>query len=485
MTKLTQNLNLTNTLSGQTEQFSPLNNTQVLMYVCGITPYDYAHIGHGRCYVTFDLLLRLLKLLNYKVTYCRNFTDIDDKLLNRAIKEFGDQMRYPEIAQRYIQAYQQDMQNLNCLAPDIEPLVTQTIPEIISLITKLINNQKAYVIDGDVYYAVDQFPDYGKLSKRNLADLQAGARVEIDTRKRNPLDFALWKSEPENNFWLSPWGWGRPGWHIECSAMAAKHLGAQIDIHGGGMDLIFPHHENEIAQSEGVFPAPFAKYWVHNAFVRINKEKMSKSLDNFFTLQDIFKQFDPMVLRYHFVKHNYSAPLDFSFADLEIDRKTYQKLCKTFAQIETNFLNQEITTQTNNNNNNSSSSAINTLDNKKFNTVQAHNLDLTEISQSPIAQKMLDFLCQDLNTSGLFGVLYENLETLRTDLVQFVCVKQILQNILGLTLAPLVEPEILITPEIQALIDQRILARQNKNWVEADRLRDQLMTLGIELQDKN
>lgn len=463
MTKLTQNLNLTNTLSGQTEQFSPRNSPQVLMYVCGITPYDYAHIGHGRCYVTFDLLLRLLRLLNYQVTYCRNFTDIDDKLLNRAIKEFGDQMRYPEIAQRYMQAYQQDMQNLNCLAPDIEPLVTQTIPEIINLITQLIKHQKAYVINGDVYYAVDQFPAYGKLSKRNLADLQAGARVEIDTRKRNPLDFALWKSEPENSFWPSPWGWGRPGWHIECSAMAAKHLGAQIDIHGGGMDLIFPHHENEIAQSEGVFPAPFAKYWVHNAFVRINKEKMSKSLDNFFTLQDIFKQFDPMVLRYHFVKHNYLAPLDFSFTDLEIDRKTYQRLCKTFTQIETNFIKQ---------------------DHHKFNTLQAQNLDLAEIKQSPIAQKMLDFLCQDLNTSGLFGVLYENLDTLKTDLAQFVCVKKILQNILGLTLVPLIAPEVVITPEIQALIEQRELARQNKNWAEADRLRDQLVALGVELQDK-
>lgn len=463
MTELTQNLNLTNTLSGQIEQFSPQINSQVLLYVCGITPYDYAHIGHGRCYVTFDLLFRLLKLLNYKVTYCRNFTDIDDKLLNRAIKEFGDQMRYPEIAQRYIQAYQQDMQKLNCLKPDIEPLVTQTIPEIISLITKLINNQKAYIVDGNVYYAVDQFPTYGKLSKRNLADLQAGARVEIDQRKRNPLDFALWKSEPENSFWSSPWGWGRPGWHIECSAMAAKHLGKQIDIHGGGMDLIFPHHENEIAQSEGVFPAPFAKYWVHNAFVRINKEKMSKSLDNFFTLQDIFKQFDPMVLRYHFIKHNYSAPLDFSFTDLEIDRKTYQKLCKTFAQIENNFINQ---------------------DHNKFSTLQAHNLDLVEISKSPVAQKMLDFLCQDLNTSGVFGVLYENLDILKTDLAQFICVKKILQNILGLTLVPLLEPEIIITSDIQELINQRILARQNKNWAEADRLRDQLIALGVELQDK-
>ncbi len=458
----TQNLSLTNTLSGQTEQFIPQNNQAVRMYVCGITPYDYAHIGHGRCYVTFDLLLRLLRLLNYQVTYCRNFTDIDDKLLNRAIKEFDDQMRYPEIAQRYMHAYQQDMQNLNCLSPDFEPLVTQTIPEIITLITKLIANHKAYVVDGDVYYAVDQFPDYGKLSKRNLADLQAGARVEIDQRKRNPLDFALWKSEPEHSFWASPWGWGRPGWHIECSAMAAKHLGEQIDIHGGGMDLIFPHHENEIAQSEGVFPAPFAKYWVHNAFVRINKEKMSKSLDNFFTLQDIFKQFDPMVLRYHFVKHNYSAPLDFSFADLEIDRKTYQKLCKTFSQIEANFINQD-----------------NNID-----TLQTQSLDLTEISKSPIAQKMLDFLCQDLNTSGLFGVLYESLDILRTDLTQFVCVKKILQNILGLTLMPLIEPEILITPEIQTLIDQRIIARENKNWVEADRLRNQLITLGVELQDK-
>lgn len=457
MSKLT----LTNTLSGQPEPFQPLNDQQVRLYVCGITPYDYAHIGHGRCYVTFDLLLRLLRFLGYQVTYCRNFTDIDDKTLKRAATELGDQNRYAEISQKYIRAYHQDMQQLNCLAPDFEPLVTGTIPEIVDFIAGLVAKNKAYIVDGDVYFAVDQFPTYGKLSKRNLAELQVGARVEVDQRKRNPLDFALWKTEPTGQFWPSPWGWGRPGWHIECSAMAAKHLGQQIDIHGGGMDLIFPHHENEIAQSEALHGTQFAKFWLHNAFVQINQEKMSKSLGNFFTLQDVFQQFDPMVVRYHFIKHHYRAPLDFSFDELEVDRKTYQKLCKTFAQTAQELVQQD----------------------QSLAQYQALQLTPELVARAPIAQKMIACLCQDLNTSALFGVLYENLSQLKQDAQQFFVVRAILQQLLGLTLVPLAEPQVALTPEIEQLITARKLARQNKNWAEADRLRDQLVALGVSLQD--
>jgi len=306
-------LEVTNTLSGKKEQFIPINPPQVKMYVCGITPYDYAHIGHGRVYVTFDILFRLLTYLDYKVTYCRNFTDIDDKLLNRAQNELNDKMRYQEIADRYINSFHEDMKLLNCLPPDFEPKVTQTIPEIINFIQGLMDKGFAYRTNGDIYYDVCKLPDYGKLSKRHLEDLKCGARVEIDESKKNPFDFALWKSESEGTFWKSPWGWGRPGWHIECSAMALKFLGQHIDIHGGGMDLIFPHHENEIAQSEGLFGPPFAKYWIHNAFVRINKEKMSKSLGNFFTLKDVFAKFDPMVIRFFYINHNYNIPIDFFF----------------------------------------------------------------------------------------------------------------------------------------------------------------------------
>ncbi|HLB40684.1 MAG TPA: cysteine--tRNA ligase, partial [Candidatus Babeliales bacterium] len=404
-------LTLTNTLSGQPEPFQSLQTKQVRLYVCGITPYDFAHIGHGRCYVTFDLLLRLLRYLGYQVTYCRNFTDIDDKTLKRAATELGDPKRYAEISQKFIQAYHLDMQQLNCLAPDFEPLVTGTIPEIIDFIARLVAKQHAYVVDGDVYFAVDQFPAYGQLSKRNLAELQVGARVEVDPRKRNPLDFALWKAEPTGEFWSSPWGWGRPGWHIECSAMAAKHLGTQIDIHGGGMDLIFPHHENEIAQSEALHNQQFAKFWLHNAFVQINQEKMSKSLGNFFTLQDVFQQFDPMVVRYHFIKHHYRAPLDFAFDELEVDRKTYQKLGKMFTQMTQEFLQQD----------------------PSLATLATQLITPALVAQSPIAQKMVACLCQDLNTSALFGVLYENLPQLKQDPVQFLIVRAILQQLLGLT----------------------------------------------------
>lgn len=437
---------VTNTLTKQKEQFVPLNDHQVLMYVCGITPYDYAHIGHGRVYVTFDIVYRLLKFLGYQVTYCRNFTDIDDKLINKATQELGDSKRYAEIAQKYITAYHQDMANLNCLSPDYEPYVTKTIPEIISFISGLIANDKAYVVNGSVYYRVKSFKDYGKLSKQNLDELEAGARVNVSPEKENALDFALWKAEDEHNFWQSPWGWGRPGWHIECSAMANKYLGKHIDLHAGGRDLIFPHHENEIAQSEGLYGAPFAKYWMHNAFVQINKEKMSKSLNNFFTLKDVFEQIDPMVLRYYFANHNYGTPLDFNLEELPKIQKSYNRLCLALESSDASTVHQ------------------------------------TQLISSPIVQKLLTYLCDDLNTSGMFGVIFENLGTLSAH--EKIYLKVFLQQIMGLSMIPIPEKQITITPEIQALIDQRNQARANKNWQEADRLRAELTKIGITVQDK-
>jgi cysteinyl-tRNA synthetase len=437
---------ITNTLTRQKEQFIPLHEKQVLMYVCGITPYDYAHIGHGRVYVTFDIIYRLLSFLGYKVTYCRNFTDIDDKLINKAAKELNDPMRYQEVAQKFIAAYHQDMANLACLPPDYEPYVTQTIPEIINFITGLINNKKAYVINGSVYYRVSSFKDYGKLSKQNLDELESGARVEIDPEKQSPLDFALWKAEDEHHFWQSPWGWGRPGWHIECSAMASKYLGQHIDLHAGGRDLIFPHHENEIAQSEGLYGAPFAKYWMHNAFVQINKEKMSKSLNNFFTLKDVFAQIDPMVLRYYFANHNYGTPLDFNLEELPKIQKSYNRLCLALEQSDSSTINQN------------------------------------ELATSPIVQKLLTYLCDDLNSSGMFGAIFENLSSLSA--LEKAYLKAFLQQIMGLSMTYIPEKQATITPQIQALIDQRQQARANKNWAEADRLRQELTKLGITVQDK-
>jgi len=437
---------ITNTLTKQLEEFKPLHEQQVSMYVCGITPYDYAHIGHGRVYVTFDILYRLLKFLGYNVTYCRNFTDIDDKLLNKAINEFGDKMRYHEIAEKFIHAYRQDMAELQCLPPDFEPYVTQTIPEIISFIEGLVERKMAYVVNGNVYYSVKKFTDYGKLSKQDLTALEAGARVEVATEKHDPLDFALWKNEPENSFWQSPWGWGRPGWHIECSAMASKYLGNHIDLHAGGQDLIFPHHENEIAQSEGLHGAPFAKYWMHNAFVQVNKEKMSKSLNNFFTLKDLFQEIDPMVLRYYFANHNYNTPLDFNLEELHKLQKGYNRLCLALAQND------------------------------------AKNINLAELKSSAIIQKLLTCLCHDLNGSGMFGIIFENISSL-SDLEK-TYLKAFLQQIIGLKMIYLPEKQAAITPEIQALIDQRNAARSAKNWALADQLRDKLVKMGVVIKDK-
>ena len=244
-------LKIINTLSGKKELFRPLFD-KVTMYVCGITPYDRAHIGHGRCYVVFDVLYRMLRFLGYRVIYCRNFTDIDDKLLKKAEHEFGDAQRYPEIAARNIKSFHQDMAALNCFSPDYEPRVTTHIPQIITFIDALIKKGHAYQANGDVYFQVSSFPSYGKLSRQKLDDLRGGVRIDVREDKRDQLDFVLWKGDPEGKFWQSPWGYGRPGWHIECSALAREYLSDQIDLHGGGIDLIFPHHENEIAQSESL-----------------------------------------------------------------------------------------------------------------------------------------------------------------------------------------------------------------------------------------
>ncbi|MCX5921769.1 MAG: cysteine--tRNA ligase [Candidatus Dependentiae bacterium] len=441
-------LKITNTLTGKKELFTPLEGNNVRLYVCGITPYDYAHVGHGRVYVIFDVLYRLLNFLNYNVKYCRNFTDIDDKLLSKAVKETGNEQDYKDVAQRYITTFTHDMAQLNCTVPTYEPRVTDSIPAIIKFIKGLVDNGTAYVVDGDVYFHIPAFPAYGMLSKQKLDELVVGARVEANDKKKNPLDFALWKSEEEGQFWQSPWGWGRPGWHIECSALAAHYLGKHIDIHAGGMDLIFTHHENEIAQSEGLFGAPFARYWMHNAFVRINKEKMSKSLGNFFTLRDVFTKFDPMVVRFYYLNHYYRSPLDFSFDDIEAVQKSYQKLCRVL---------QEYTAQ---------------------------DVDAATVHESVIVKKMLVFLCDDLNTPGMLGVVFENLGELQRTAHEACSVKAFLQNVLGLSLQPLPVEEAIVTPEIKQLLAERETARVAKDWTRADVIRDQLKALGFEVQDK-
>ena len=307
-------LKIYNSLTKSKEEFIPREGRKVRMYVCGVTVYDRGHIGHARAAVVFDMIFRFLRCLGYEVTYVRNYTDVDDKIINRANQEgVSSQV----IAERYIQEYEQDMKALGMEKPTHEPRATENIPQIISLVEKLVDKGFAYPIDGDVYFSVEKFPSYGKLSGRDLEEMRAGARVEVDERKKNPLDFALWKSsKPGEPEWDSPWGKGRPGWHIECSAMSQRFLGESFDIHGGGKDLIFPHHENEIAQSEAATGNPFVRYWVHNGFVNINHEKMSKSLGNILAIRDLLQDYHPEALRLFLLSNHYRSPVDFSLQSI-------------------------------------------------------------------------------------------------------------------------------------------------------------------------
>jgi len=309
-------LKIYNTLKKDYEIFEPLNPPNVNMYVCGITPYDDTHLGHGRAYVIFDVIRRYLQYSGFKVKYIQNITDIDDKIIKRA-----NELNIPiqELTRKYIESFNEVRDKLNIKPADDYPKATEHINDMIKVIEGLVKKEDAYVISGDVYFEVAKFKDYGKLSKRKLDDLKEGARVAIDERKKSPLDFALWKSAKEGEpSWDSPWGKGRPGWHIECSVMSLKEAGVEtLDIHGGGLDLVFPHHENEIAQAECYTGKPFAKYWIHNGFVTINQEKMSKSLGNFFTLRDIFNKYNPMLIRFYLLSTHYRSPINFSDADLE------------------------------------------------------------------------------------------------------------------------------------------------------------------------
>ena len=331
-------LKLFNTLTGRQELFEPIEPKKVRMYVCGVTVYDYCHIGHARSALVFDVLRRYLEYSGYAVTFVKNFTDVDDKIIKRA-NEQG--VSYDVVTSRYIQAYHEDMGKLGIRAATEEPKATEHIAAIIQLTEQLVNKGLAYVVDGNVYFEVSKYPEYGRLSKRRLEDLQAGARVDVDERKRHPMDFALWKSsKPGEPAWESPWGLGRPGWHIECSAMSIRHLGETFDIHGGGMDLIFPHHENEIAQSCGATGKEFARYWVHNGFVQINKEKMSKSLGNFFTIREIFEKSEwseeitGEILRYFLLSTHYHGPLDFSDQGLREAKNTLNGFYDLFQRLD-------------------------------------------------------------------------------------------------------------------------------------------------------
>lgn len=325
-------LRVYNTLSGKKEEFQPLVPGKVGMYVCGVTVYDYCHIGHARANIVFDIVYRYLQYSNYDVTYVRNYTDVDDKIIARA-NQLG--ISSQELSEKFIQAFDEDMAALGLRKPTHEPKATAYMAQIITLVEQLIDKGLAYESAGDVYYSVEKFSSYLKLSKRNMEEMLAGARIAPGEQKRNPMDFALWKAaKPGEPSWESPWGAGRPGWHIECSAMSSSLLGTSFDIHGGGRDLIFPHHENEIAQSEGATGKPFVNYWLHNGFVNVNQEKMSKSLGNFFTIRDILKSYDPEVVRFFILSAHYRSPIDFSDQNLEESRTGLSRFYEALAQLE-------------------------------------------------------------------------------------------------------------------------------------------------------
>lgn len=328
-----------NTLTRRKEEFVPREPGKVAMYVCGPTTYNYIHLGNARPIVFFDTVRRYLKYRGYNVFYVQNFTDIDDKIINRA-REVGEEPL--NLAARFVNEYFKDADALNVLRADIHPKVSRHLDEIINMVQALVDKGYAYVVDGDVYYEVRKFDGYGKLSGRTLEDMQAGARVDVDVRKRDPMDFALWKSaKPGEPAWDSPWGKGRPGWHIECSAMALKYLGTNFDIHGGGFDLIFPHHENEIAQSEAATGEPFARYWMHNGFITVNQEKMSKSLGNFFLVREILAKFQPEVVRFYLLSTHYRSPLDFDDEKLTAAARGLERIKTSLGLLEEAIAGQE------------------------------------------------------------------------------------------------------------------------------------------------
>ncbi len=455
-------LKIFNTLSNEKEPFAPLTPGKVRMYVCGVTVYDSAHIGHARSFFTFDIIYRYLKFSGFEVDYVRNFTDVDDKIIKKANDE---QVSCDAVTNRYIEEFAQDGASLGWLRPAREPRATEHMAEIIAIIERLESKELAYRVDGDIYYAVAGFADYGKLSRKKIDELESGARVEVDERKRSPLDFALWKSsKPGEPTWESPWGPGRPGWHIECSAMSTKYLGQPFDIHGGGRDLIFPHHENEIAQSEGAYGQALARYWIHAGFLNINQEKMSKSLANFFTIRDILGEFDAVALRHFFLASHYRNPLDFSKDGLEEASKAADRIFDTIERLGKSV---NVTAQV------APDGAL--MDGFRqemdddFNTPRALALIFDEV-------RALNKLLDEKKPKGVES---------RYAALRAMC------DALGLLQEGYLERKkqrwlkkgILPESQILALIDQRNDARVAKNWPEADRIRDALDRQGVAVED--
>ncbi len=462
-----------NSLNRRKEEFIPLEPGKIGIYACGVTVYDLCHIGHARSLVVFDVIYRYLQYRGYDVTFVRNFTDIDDKIIKRS-NERG--ITWKALAEQYIEEFYVDMDRLGLLKPTYEPRATDHIEEIINLVRQLEEKGLAYEVDGDVYYRLQSFKGYGKLSGKNIDDLLSGARVEVDDRKESPLDFALWKrSKADEPSWPSPWGEGRPGWHIECSAMSQKFLGDTFDIHGGGKDLIFPHHENEIAQSEGASGKPLAHYWVHNGFVNIDQEKMSKSLGNFLTIRELLEDCHPEVLRFFVVANHYRSPIDFSQENVAVAAAGLERLYQS----------------------------LDRLDEEAAGLVAAESCSLDDRIKA-WRQDFIDAMDDDFNSAAAVAVLFEVSKEINRWLDEekvadkpqvAVRVAGFLREIGG-PLGLLQEKprdflqrttgkvgEQLEAAEIESLIAERSVARKERNWAEADRVRDLLDEKGIVLKD--
>ncbi|TGO03342.1 cysteinyl-tRNA synthetase [Candidatus Thiomargarita nelsonii] len=441
-----------NTLTKQKQPLTPISPGKISLYVCGMTVYDYCHVGHARVMVVFDVVVRYLRSIGFSVTYVRNITDIDDKIIQRANDNGED---FKNLTARFIEAMHEDADALGVLRPDLEPRASDSIPEIISMVQDLLDKDYAYLTDnGDVCYAVQRFANYGKLSGKRLEDLRAGERVVVDQSKQHPLDFVLWKkAKPNEPSWDSPWGQGRPGWHIECSAMSTTCLGNHFDIHGGGMDLQFPHHENEIAQSEGATGEPFVNVWMHNGFVRINDEKMSKSLGNFFTVREVLERYQPEVVRYFILTSHYRSPLNYSDQELESAKHALNRLYTALRGLP-----------------DSSGAGGGEGDyNQRFNAA----------------------MDDDFNTPEALAILFElshEINKMR-DLSQAAQLGGELRRLGGILGLLQADPEAYLqgtdqeNEEIERLIGERQAARKGRDWARADQIRAQLKEQGIVLED--
>lgn len=453
-------MKLYNSYSQKTEEFIPQEDNKLKMYVCGPTVYDYAHLGHARCYITWDVLYRYLKFKGYNVTYCRNVTDVDDKILKKAEAEGKTP---DEIAQFYFQAFSDSMKKLNIYPPDLEPFATKTLGEMIAINKQLIEKGFAYESQGDVYFRVNKFNKYGALSKQPLDSLEAGARVEESEIKENPMDFALWKKDEKFGY-KSPWGVGRPGWHIECSAMARKYLGKTIDIHAGGADLIFPHHENEIAQSECANDVQFSKYWLHNGFVTINKEKMSKSLGNFLTIDKILEKYDANTIRFFILTNHYRMPVEFSEEALDSAQAGAKRLYN----------------------------AINTA--KKTAKID----ESIDFKDSEEYKEFIESMDDDLNTSKALAVLFDLATKVNKepDSKNLTIIYKLSQTLgFNFDKVEISEEELkqkvdfiakkleIELKDMSAILEYRRKAREEKNWDLADKIRIAFDEAGIVLKD--